>query len=373
MIAHVLGSAFVNPVIETVDIDGVVRRIDINDVVRRIDIDEVINRIDIDRLLQRVDWNQVLQKVDVQAVVDRIDVESVVLRSNVSTIITQSTTGVFTGLLDALRIQVVVVDLYFLRASRGFWCCKRRGYNMLPQIPGGSHQENHALVPRERMNKAIAVQGRYSGFFAKGCGAFMDVAVVSFTFGSLLILFELCRMILLGQDLSVRTASESAAQLRADTTWRSTLILLAYGAYFWLYFFLNAILTGYTIGQGLVGIKIVQARDRSPVTACQALIRTTLLPLTLTFMPLLGLIGACRRDGRMLHDLVAGTGLVYKWNARLTKIRERALARMERDSSFYTQEGSSCYEIEIDDEGANVTASEQSPLIRSSQSGYDVV
>lgn len=95
---------------------------------------------------------------------------------------------------------------------------------------------------------------------------------------------------------------------------------MAYCIYWFLYFCLSPLLSGQTIGMAIVGIKLVNADTGADISACRVLLRTALLPLTLQLLHLVR-IGTCRRDGRMLHDLVARTGLVYKWNARLTSMQ----------------------------------------------------
>ena len=64
-------------------------------------------------------------------------------------------------------------------------------------------------------------------------------------------------------------------------------------------------LTGQTLGMRLMGVKVLRLKDPSRVPGfLAALLRT--VPLLLT----LGLTGFFTRDGRGLHDLVAGTVVV---------------------------------------------------------------
>jgi uncharacterized RDD family membrane protein YckC len=348
---HALG-AFVSPIVECVDVDGVLRRIDVDDVVNRINLDQVIDRIDINRLLDRITWDRHLERIDLDAVLSRMDVEKLVLRSNVGAIVAQSTTGIITQLLDAIRCHVVVVDLFFLRFSRTWlW---RSHASMLPQKPAGDYEENHTLVPEIRVDKAIAVQGRYTGFFAKAIAIFIDVAFVTVSFGMLLVLFEVSLLISEGRLRYPRSFSD--VEVDRD----NRLAVLAYILYWFNYFFLLVILTGQTLGMAIVGIKLVTSHDGMDVTAWPAIVRTLLLPVTLTLCPLLGIIGACRRDGRMLHDLIAGTGTVYKWNARLTKLRERVMARMEQQEVYTSYPSRS----ESDDsEQSSTFASVRTPIL----------
>ena len=297
--------------------------VDVDGVVRRVEIDAVLNRIDINALLDRVDVNRHLSRVDVDALMKRIDVNEVVRRSDLGAMIAQSTTGVFTQILDVLRTHVVLLDLVFLRLARATRC-KFRGVMRstevkLPPRPGQPQQteENQLRYPTRKSEKAVAVQGRYSGFFSKSLAIFIDVIFLTLSFAVLVIIMEIYWVLFMG------TSDEEAKQKVArDNTW----VFILYCTYWWLYFFLCVALSSRTIGMGIAGIKVVNVSGAEPAPD-QAITRTTLLPLTLTVLPPLGLIGFWRRDGRMLHDLAACTGLVYSWDAPMARARERALIR----------------------------------------------
>ena len=65
--------------------------------------------------------------------------------------------------------------------------------------------------------------------------------------------------------------------------------------------------------------------DGSPVGALQAFWRS--LMIYVSIISIVGLLmGWIRRDGRMLHDLLSCTGLIYSWDARMAQIRAEAQA-----------------------------------------------
>lgn len=99
---------------------------------------------------------------------------------------------------------------------------------------------------------------------------------------------------------------------------------ILYCIYWFCYFFLSTVLTGQTLGMGLAGVKLADCRTGLGVSGYQAFLRTLLLPVSVTFVPSLVLVGVVRRDGRMIHDIVSGTGVVYRWNARMAGLREKA-------------------------------------------------
>jgi hypothetical protein len=83
------------------DVDGVVYRIDANaDVVSRIDINDLLDCVDLENILAHIDWDRQLS---------RVDFNSILLKNDIND---QSTsTGVFTTVLDLIRIHIVQVDL----------------------------------------------------------------------------------------------------------------------------------------------------------------------------------------------------------------------------------------------------------------------
>ncbi len=97
--------------------------------------------------------------------------------------------------------------------------------------------------------------------------------------------------------------------------------ILAYFAYPWA-------VSGKSPGMALLGIRVVRA-DGSPAEGRHAVLRVLTLPLSfitlgIGFAPIL--LG---RRRRALHDLLAGTAVVYAWDARAA--RWRFLAR-QRES-----------------------------------------
>jgi len=87
-----------------------------------------------------------------------------------------------------------------------------------------------------------------------------------------------------------------------------------------VYFAYQWALSGRTIGMALFGIQVVSA-DGAPVRTRQAVVRTLALPLSFVLFGL-GLLGILvQRERRALHDLLAGTAVVYSWDARAARLR----------------------------------------------------
>ena len=87
-------------------------------------------------------------------------------------------------------------------------------------------------------------------------------------------------------------------------------------AIWWVVYFAGSWATaGSTLGMALFGLRVVRA-DRAPVSALAALVRALTLPLSLALFGLgfLGILFQAQR--RALHDLLAGTAVVYTAGSR---------------------------------------------------------
>lgn len=96
--------------------------------------------------------------------------------------------------------------------------------------------------------------------------------------------------------------------------------LFAYYAYPWS-------VSGKTLGMAVLGIRVV-LRDGAPLRPSNAVTRTLALPLSfltlgIGFVPII-----TGRERRALHDRIAGTAVVYGWDARGARLR--FLARQQR-------------------------------------------
>ena len=86
-----------------------------------------------------------------------------------------------------------------------------------------------------------------------------------------------------------------------------------YYAYFWT-------ASGKTPGMTLLGVQVV-GQDGSHVGTRRGLVRTLAFPLSFLLLGL-GFVGILLgRDRRALHDSIAGTAVVYAWDARAARLR----------------------------------------------------
>jgi uncharacterized RDD family membrane protein YckC len=90
----------------------------------------------------------------------------------------------------------------------------------------------------------------------------------------------------------------------------------------WLlfYFCYQWAVSGKTLGMAILGIQVVTAEGR-PIGKRQAALRTLGLGLTLLTLGI-GFLGIVyQRERRALDDFVAGTAVVYDWDARAARLR----------------------------------------------------
>ena len=95
-----------------------------------------------------------------------------------------------------------------------------------------------------------------------------------------------------------------------------------------IYFAYQWALSGKTIGMAIFGLQVVAA-EGNPAGGRQAVFRTMALPLSFLLLGL-GLVGILvQKERRALHDMIAGTAVIYSWDARAARLRW--LARKELD------------------------------------------
>ncbi len=155
-------------------------------------------------------------------------------------------------------------------------------------------------------DRDISLQGNYAGIVTRLAAFGIDalVAATLFTLGGNVVEYLLSS--LLGEDVSLRDAP--VVTVVALAVW-----LLVYFAY-------PVAVGGRTVGMALVGLEVVTT-DGQHVGAGRALLRTICIPLSLILLGIGALMILIDRRRRALHDLIAGTAVVYAWDARAARLR----------------------------------------------------
>ncbi len=97
-------------------------------------------------------------------------------------------------------------------------------------------------------------------------------------------------------------------------------VAILYVAWEFVYFAYSWGASGKTLGMALLGVKVVAA-DGTLAGPRRGVIRTLAFPLSFLLLGL-GFTGILfQRDRRALHDMIAGTAVVYYWDARAARLR----------------------------------------------------
>jgi uncharacterized RDD family membrane protein YckC len=285
----------VRRIVELLDIDEIIRQVDVNAIVQRIDVNALMANVDVDALIARVDTNQIVdgvdidrivERIDVNAIADRIDIDALVKKADLGPIIAQSTTGMLGEFLGFLRREVVSLDdlldtvTFFKRRNEGR---PTRPPEASPP-PKGSMREGEYAGGVTRLLAFLADIGAVWGLYLVGAAG-VEQAVKLFT----------------GNNYSLQ--SHRTVDIVAVVVWG------------FLYFTVQWSLSGRTIGMAILGAQVVTAEGHA-INGRAAIIRTLVLPFSLVFWFLALVEIQLRADRRALHDLAAGSCVVYHWQAR---------------------------------------------------------
>jgi uncharacterized RDD family membrane protein YckC len=152
----------------------------------------------------------------------------------------------------------------------------------------------------------IGMQGHYAGAVSRLASFLLDAMFASIAFWLFSLLFTVALNTLTGSDF--------------DPTESGLLTTSAFVVWAFVYAAYPQAVAGRTLGMAIVGLAAVD-RDGSPIRPWQAVVRVLAFPLSFLLFGL-GFIGiVLQREHRALHDLIAGTAVVYAWNARAARLR----------------------------------------------------
>jgi uncharacterized RDD family membrane protein YckC len=159
-----------------------------------------------------------------------------------------------------------------------------------------------------------SLQGDYSGAVSRLAAFALDLVISSLLFTLALAAVNFSAGIVIRHPVHW-SRSNSLVVAIISGVW-----LFAYFAYCWA-------TTGKTPGMTLMGIRVVRA-DGAHAEPWRAVVRTLILPISVALFWLSLLLILVQREHQAPHDLVAGTAVVYAWDARAA--RWRLLARGHR-------------------------------------------
>src|ERR1017187_1859364 len=151
-----------------------------------------------------------------------------------------------------------------------------------------------------------SLQGKYAGFASRFAAFAVDVGVSLGVFMLALAAISFAARVLTGTDI---------AWNRGDI-W----VVIAYAVWAFIYFAHSWAAAGRTDGMALFGVRVVRD-DGSGPSGRRAVVRTLALPLSFLLLGL-GFAGILLGDKRRaLHDVIAGTAVIYSWDARAARLR----------------------------------------------------
>jgi uncharacterized RDD family membrane protein YckC len=156
-------------------------------------------------------------------------------------------------------------------------------------------------------------RGQYAGIVSRYVAFAVDVGVSTGVFMLALAAISFAASVLTGHAVNWSRSNAVVAGI--------------FAAWEFIYFGYSWAANGKTFGMALLGIQVV-GEEGDPVGPRRGIVRTLAFPLSFLLCGL-GFTGILLgRERRALHDVLAGTVVVYTWDARAARLR--FLARSER-------------------------------------------
>jgi uncharacterized RDD family membrane protein YckC len=276
-------------------------------VVSSLDVNALLDRVDVDALLDRVDVDGLLARVDLDSMLARVDMDDLLARTDVGALIAQSSGGVAGNALDVVRSQAVGLDEF---TARWVGRLRRRPYAG-PPGPAGRVEGSGAVMTERTGDPTTtfaseSLHGHYAGFASRFTAYVVDAGTSTGLFMLALAAISFAVSVVTGKSIS----------WTRNDTW----VGIAYLAWLFIYFAYSWAASGKTFGMALLGVRVVRS-DGADASAWRAAVRTLVLPLSFLLCGL-GLVGILLgRERRALHDVIAGTVVVYSWDARAARLR----------------------------------------------------
>ncbi len=300
------------------DLDALIERLDVNAIAARLDLDALVARLDVNEIANRLDLDALLARIDVDEIAGRLDLDALMGRLDMAKLTAGASQEVAVSGLDLVRRQFVRMDA---TVDGVVGRVLRRRPGARPDAPGrlgerAADPPSGTADPHELQRRDVS--GHYAGPVTRMTEVVADVAAVVTLNAAVVAVLAF----LLGGILGVDPSPRATALLTLGSL--ATLFV----AWFWI----PVALFGRTPAMALLGVAVVR-RDGGVATGGRALVRALVLPVSL-LVPVLFLALVLDKERRTLHDLAAGTTVVYDWGAREAEqpvtIREQLSARVRR-------------------------------------------
>jgi uncharacterized RDD family membrane protein YckC len=157
----------------------------------------------------------------------------------------------------------------------------------------------------------VTAQGNYAGSVSRFVAYAIDLLVSSGVFTLALAAISYVVQIVTGNQVSWNR--------------QNIVVVIFYVAWEFFYFGYSWAVSGRTFGMAVLGVQVVRA-DGAAAEPRRGVVRALVFPLSFLLLGL-GFLGILvQRERRALHDLIAGTAVVYSWDARAARLRFLARA-----------------------------------------------
>jgi uncharacterized RDD family membrane protein YckC len=161
----------------------------------------------------------------------------------------------------------------------------------------------------------LDVSGGYAGAVTRLLAHWVDIALAGFLFvsGSVALDYVLSRI----------------AGLEANVSEPSLWRVIAGLAWLFIYWWVSLAMAGKTPGKALLGLRVL-TRQGGVLSAWSAAVRTIALPLSYLLFGA-GFLGIMiGKERRALHDVIAGSAVVYDWGPRTAELPTPISAFLDR-------------------------------------------
>jgi uncharacterized RDD family membrane protein YckC len=162
------------------------------------------------------------------------------------------------------------------------------------------------MSARSQAADYVSAQGNYAGSVSRFLAFVIDAAVSTGLFALGLAATSFGVQVVTGHSV----------------TWSRSNIVVAiiYAGWEFFYFGYSWAASGKTFGMAVLGVRVVRA-DGAIADPWRGAVRALAFPLSFLLFGL-GFLGILvQREHRALHDLIAGTAVVYAWDARAARLR----------------------------------------------------
>jgi uncharacterized RDD family membrane protein YckC len=261
--------------------DLLLQALDVNAVARRIDVNAVLDQVDVNELMKRVDLQALLDRVDMNDLLSRIDMDALVRETDLGAVLARSSGGMAAEALDAVRSQAVGLDQFIDR-----WVAR--------------------LLRRKVAGARLNLRRHYAGAVSRFTAYAIDLAVGSGVLALALAAISYAAQIVTGHSIAWSHHGWAVGIVSA--------------CWYFLYFGYSWAVSGRTFGMAVLGLRVTRA-DGEVLAPWRGMLRALVFPLSFLFCGL-GFAGILvQRENRALQDYIAGSAVVYAWDARAARLR----------------------------------------------------